>query len=294
MRWLLLFLIVLNAVVLFWFGQQQKTEDQYRLTAPAASTTGAPGITLISEVPRGKIKYKKAEPEPKEPEPPAVTETPAPVVPAPADNTPAATIASSNPPAAAEVAPKPAEPAVSATKLVEASSFNMTSQPNNKNVCGFLGPFADPITVRQIAGRLKRAQIETRNYSESTIGNPVYWVYLRPAASRSAAMTTLRELQTARIDSFIVGEGDDANAISLGFFKKKESAESLQQQRIAQGFDAKLAKKERHRDQYWTVVQPQSWTKVDAPLIAELRTEYGEFTRRSRKCGFVASFTQFE
>jgi hypothetical protein len=164
----------------------------------------------------------------------------------------------------------------------------------NKNACGFLGPFAEPITVRQVAGRLKRAQIDARLYSESTSISPVYWVYLKPAASRAGALAALRELQAARIESFIVGEGEDANAISLGFFKKRESAESIQKQRIEQGYDAKLIKKERHRDQYWVVVQPQSRPRVDSQLLADLRAEYGEFTHRSRKCAFIASFTQFE
>jgi len=284
MRWLLLFLIVLNAVVLFWFGQQQKTEDRHDFAGSTVSTVGVPGITLLSEVPRSKIKYKKAQPEPKDAEPPVIAEAPASV-----NNAPVETTTPSSPAAAADVAARSAEPAVGAAKPAEVGSL-----PNNKNTCGFLGPFADPITVRQIAGRLKRAQIDTKNYSESTSINSVYWVYLRPAASRSVALTTLRQLQAARIESFIVAEGDDANAISLGFFKKKESAESVQQQRIAQGFDAKVVKKDRHRDQYWTVVQPQSWSRVDASLLAELRGEYGEFTRRSRKCGFVASLTQFE
>jgi len=284
MRWLLLFLIVLNAVVLFWFGQQQKTQEQQESNTLATSTAGVPGITLLSEVPRSKIKYKKVEPEPSEAEPPAVAET---SVPAPTAGAAVEPAAQPVQPAATDVAVKSAEQEAAVAKPAAVRTLS-------KDACGFLGPFADPITVRQVAGRLKRAQVDNKIYSESASINPVYWVYLKPATSRSTALAALRELQAARIESFIVGEGEDANAISLGFFKKKESAESIQQQRIAQGFDAKLVKKERHRDQYWAVVQSQSWSRVDAPLLADLRAEYGEFTRRSRKCGFVASFTQFE
>ena len=137
--------------------------------------------------------------------------------------------------------------------------------------------------------------MDVKTYSESVSRSPVYWVYLRAAPSRAAALATLRKLQAARIDSFLVGEeGKDKNAISLGFFERKASAESLQKQRIDQGYDARLVKKERHRDQYWAVVQPSAWSRLDASLLAELRGEYGEFTRRSRKCSFVASYSQFE
>jgi len=281
MRWLLLFLIVLNAVVLFWFGQQQKTENRQELSGVSASATNVPGITLLSEMPPGKIKYKKAEPAPKDVEPPALVE-----VPAPADKVPADGNA------------QPVSPVSGAAdKSTEVKVGDITAaqaKPVSKDACGFLGPFADPITVRQVSGRLKRAQVEANIYSESTSINPVYWVYLRPAASRLAALATLRELQAARIESFLVGEGEDANAISLGFFKKRESAELLRQQRIEQGYDAKMIKKERHRDQYWAVVQSQSWPRVNASLLAELRAEYGEFTKRSRKCAFIASLSQFD
>jgi hypothetical protein len=288
MRWLLLFLIVLNAVVLAWFHQQQKSESRQEASSAVVSTANVPGITLLSEVPRSKIKYKKAEP--KEPEPPA------PVEPAPAATETAVAAPADAPAPAAEAAATPAAPASALTAAAPGIADAKPAAPPlvNKDACGFLGPFAEPITVRQVVGRLKRAQVDARIYSESTEINPVYWVYLRPAASRAAALAKLRELQAARIESFIVGEGEDANAISLGFFKKRESAESIQKQRIEQGYDAKLIKKERHRDQYWVVVQPQSRPRVDSQLLADLRAEYGEFTHRSRKCAFIASFTQFE
>lgn len=293
MRWLLLFLIVLNAVVLFWFGQQQKTGGQYNAGVPSVSTAQAPRIALLSELPPNKIKYKKAELAPKEEAPPpvAVAPTAEAVAPSPSDS------AVDQPSAAAAPAVDASESAgapVAEKAAADSRPALAITKPVNKDVCGFLGPFAEPITVRQVAGRLKRAQIDARLYGESTAISPIYWVYLRSAPTRAAALATLRQLQAARIESFIVSEGAETNAISLGFYKKKESAESVRQQRIAQGYDARLIKKERQRDQYWAVVSPESWSRVDAPLVAELGKEYGEFTRRTRKCSFVASLTQFE
>lgn len=270
MRWLLLFLIVLNAVVLFWFGQQQKIENAAGDTVSGSVTSGAPGIVLLSELPREKIRYKtvevKKEDTAADVAPPAVA-----VAPVTADSD------ASAPPKPAEVVAPP-----------------VAARPVDKDSCGFLGPFAEAITVRQVVGRLKRAQVDAKMYGEAARINPIYWVYLRAAPSRSVALETLRKLHASRIDAFIVAEGEDINAISLGFFTRKASAESIRQERIAQGFDAKLVLKERQREQFWAVVAPQSREKLEESLIANLRAEYGEFTRRSRKCSVVASFTQFE
>jgi hypothetical protein len=276
MRWLLLFLIVLNVVVLLWFSQQQKAVEMQAASAPSAATAEAPGIRLLAELPKRNLRLKKAEPPRAEP---------LVMIPQP----------EAAEPAVAQAAPASAEPAAAAVPGGEQNTAAAApAKPVNKDACGFLGPFAEPITVRQIASRLKRSEIDSTLYSEAVPIDPVFWVHLRPAASRAEALAMLRRLHAERIDAFIVAEGEDANAISLGFFKNRESADAVRQQRIEQGYDARMVKKERHRDQYWAVVQPQGWSRVDDVLLAELRAEYGEFTRRTRKCSFVASYRHFE
>ena len=284
MRWLLLFLLVLNGVVLFWFVQQQKADTAIEPESSLVTVAGADSITLLSEVPKNKIKYKKID-DVQNAEPAPVLQ-PEPVAPASVEETAAVTQAA--PPSTANLEEAPQ---VSENKKTENKKAD-DKAPDDR--CGILGPFAEPITVRQVLGQLKRAKVDGKIYSEQIKINPIYWVYLRPATSRSEALGTLRKLHGQRIDAFIVSDGSDSNAISLGFFSAKASAEAIQRQRIEQGYDAQIVLKNRQRDQYWIVTAPQAGPLLDDKLMADVRTEYGEFIKRTRKCSVVASLHQFE
>src|SRR5690606_27178288 len=84
---------------------------------------------------------------------------------------------------------------------------------------------------------------------------PDYWVYLPPLADRNAAIDVLRELQQIRkIDSFLISQGPLANGISLGLFKNRDAAVSLQEQRIAEGLDARLIEVERNATEVWVLI----------------------------------------
>lgn len=260
MRWLLLFLVVLNAVALFWFGQQRDVESAAGADR-VALTSGAPGITLLSELSADKLRGLQSS---RQRQQKVVEEAPA---------------------VAADVPPPVEAPGPFGGENTEVLA---------KGQCGFVGPFAEPITVRQIRGRLKKLGIDADAWLESIKIEPIYWVYLRAAPTRAAALQDLRRLHAQGIDAFIVAEGADLNAISLGFFTRKESAEKIRQERVAQGFDAQLVQKERLRDQYWLTVESATWARFDQRLIADFRKEYGEFTRRVRECSVVAAYHKFE
>ncbi len=148
--------------------------------------------------------------------------------------------------------------------------------------------------MRQIVGRLRKGGIQLESYSESIRRDPVFWVYLKQTKTRADALEQLRKLHVKGIDAFIVAEGPDVNAISLGFFTKKDSADKIQKERKDQGFDALVMQKDRLRDQYWLVLQAAAWGKFDDDLTRELRKDYGEFTRRVRQCSVVAAYNKFE
>jgi len=262
MRWLLLFLVVLNAVALFWFGQLHKAQSFHAVDGEV-STSGVPSIALLNELGAQQLARLGA-----------------PVESAGLKVEVAAQQPVSEPPKATD----------------ETADASISAKPDAlaSGECGFLGPFSEPITIRQIVSRLKKEQVDVQSYRESVRIDPIYWVYLRPESNRQLALQSLRSLHAQGIDAFIVAEGEDVNAISLGFFAKKASAEKILQERLAQGFDAKLEQKERLRDQYWLVAQAEGWGRLNDQAVAELRKEYGEFTRRVRECAVIATYNKFE
>lgn len=77
------------------------------------------------------------------------------------------------------------------------------------------------------------------------------WVFLPPAESREEALRVLRSLQAQSVDSFIVTEGSDANAISLGYFSNADSARGLQVKMQTAGYPARVRETVRQVREYW-------------------------------------------
>jgi cell division septation protein DedD len=79
----------------------------------------------------------------------------------------------------------------------------------------------------------------------------LYWVYLPTYPDRDAALRVLRELQSRDVDSFIVADGADANAISLGYFSSEESAHGLAVKMKSAGYPAETRAMNRKTSEYW-------------------------------------------
>jgi hypothetical protein len=77
------------------------------------------------------------------------------------------------------------------------------------------------------------------------------WVLIPSLGSRKKALKKLRELQAKNIDSYIITRGRLQNAISLGFFKRYQSAVTVQREMKLMGYEAVLEKNIRQAIEYW-------------------------------------------
>ena len=100
-----------------------------------------------------------------------------------------------------------------------------------------------------------------------------YWVYIPPFTNRDKAEERLRELKSRKVESFIVGEGAFANAISLGHFSKKELAQSFRQKLTEAGVAAEYREMPIDSRVTWVYVAPEGASKVNSRKVvdAELR-----------------------
>lgn len=83
-----------------------------------------------------------------------------------------------------------------------------------------------------------------------------YWVLLPPFSTRKEALQSLKELQTKKIDSYLLSSGEMKNAISLGLFKHEQSAKGVLTSMLDSGFKAEMQKKERINNEYWVRILP--------------------------------------
>lgn len=122
-------------------------------------------------------------------------------------------------------------------------------------LCLMVGPAAGQGQAQELLQLLRQEGLAARVVAQEVAKAPDYWVYLPPLADRNAAIDVLRELQQIRkIDSFLISQGPLANGISLGLFKNRDAAVSLQEQRIAEGLDARLIEVERNATEFWVLI----------------------------------------
>lgn len=121
-------------------------------------------------------------------------------------------------------------------------------------LCPVVGPWPDEAAAERGRQTLQRAGYAVAVKQLRVARDRLNWVYLPPAATREEALRTLRQLQSQGVDSFIVSEGGDANAISLGYFSGAESARGLMVKMRTSGYPAEVRETAREVTEYWLEV----------------------------------------
>jgi hypothetical protein len=123
--------------------------------------------------------------------------------------------------------------------------------------CPAIGPIGDVKHAGELAAVLRDAGYRSE-LRASDVRQTYYWVFLPPADSADRNVRRLREMHAVGIESFLVGEGADKNAISLGLFAMKSSALGIQSRLRALGYDAQIREQVRTRDGSWIVLERQA------------------------------------
>ncbi|MGY1425820.1 hypothetical protein [Lysobacter sp. A289] len=107
--------------------------------------------------------------------------------------------------------------------------------------CFRFGPFADAAAARQAQLRLQ-PQLLRASIRSLSAGTPRSWqVLLPPLPSRDEAQDTAKRVLAAGFkDYYVIGDGGQANAISLGLFGGESSARQHAASLAAAGFPARV------------------------------------------------------
>lgn len=126
--------------------------------------------------------------------------------------------------------------------------------------CPAVGPFGeDKKDAERVARALGSAGVGGAVRQVELRAAAVFRVYIPALESREAALRKLRELHAKGIDSFVVVEGSDANAISLGSFTSRDSALGMQAQLRASGYRVEIREQVKNVRQAWVVLaEPQA------------------------------------
>lgn len=125
-------------------------------------------------------------------------------------------------------------------------------------LCPVVGPWAGEGDAGRARIQLAAAGLEGRIRPVTVQRDHLNWVYLPAYPSRDRALEVLSELQARGVDSFIVKTGEDANAISLGYFSSADSAEGLRVRMRGAGYPAFVRETSRPVTEYWLYLPPQA------------------------------------
>lgn len=168
---------------------------------------------------------------------------------------------------------------------VESGAQAVSSQA----VCLYLGSFEQEAEALALEQRLLSLDIQSGVRSIDAAAGVDYWVYLFPLASRQASLRQLKELQARKIDSYIIGQGDLANGISLGIFPRSDSAESVMQRLREAGYEPMLRELSRAHRAYWVRIAPESRRLASDALLESLARDFERLEHQLMPCEGVAS-----
>lgn len=160
---------------------------------------------------------------------------------------------------------------------------------SSQAVCLYLGSFEREAEALALEQRLLSLDIQSGVRSIDAAAGVDYWVYLVPLASRQASLRQLKELQARKIDSYIIGQGDLANGISLGIFPRSDSAESVMQRLREAGYEPMLRELSRAHRAYWVRIAPESRRLASDALLESLARDFERLEHQLMPCEGVAS-----
>jgi cell division septation protein DedD len=210
MRWIFLLLLTANIAYVAWELNQPGTHERQLVPEDPA----VPKLVLLSELPQA--------------------------APASPDATTTATQGE-----AEQKTTSPVQAEAENNQKTEKVEVPPPAQPEPKQpvqpsfACYTLGPFRDIADLRKLTRDIHDYVVEASFRSHDEQEQSMYWVYLPRQKNHEAANALADRLKSKKIrDYYVVPKGDQANAISLGHFKEKERAQSLQKKVKAAGFPA--------------------------------------------------------
>lgn len=289
-----LFYLLLLANLTFFLWEQFVHLEPAGTESAERSERQVDTIVLLKELPPPPVIVTKgtvaaaveaaaqaAETPPVEPAP-VQAESPLPV----ATSTPVEAPVQAETPLAAPAAP-PTPPAVPETPQVqtEPPAASVVKPAETREFCARLGPFDAEAEAKEV-GRGIEGVSDAWVESRVRPAENGYWVLRPPAASLEEAKAVKRKLlEQGAKEALILREGENANGVSLGFFRDRTRAENLLREYRAKGLDALEIRARRDgKTEYWLKVRAQADAAAWNASLERLRKQHPDL-RVEEKAG---------
>lgn len=179
----------------------------------------------------------------------------------------------------------PTEEAINQVSPIPSPEAALTSENIVKECITLIG-FIDQTSSEKAIEFLSEQNIPAKAHMSETQIDGDYLVYLPPFDSKESAIKKLRELQAQQIDSFIIGDGERTNGISLGVFSKEESAQKMQSFLKSKGYEPALGRSTKASQEYSLRLPEQADALMTEQIISSLSQNYakGQLVRSTSSC----------
>lgn len=247
MKWIFIFLLLVNVVYLGWELERQAAIDRNRPVAVNSLPKSSRELELITEKDAGKQVLKA----PVAPVLNSTAETGASATPAPAQGT--ASAPATSPETAAEANSKTTPDLVAAMPDIDTTGIEAGP---GKYYCFTFGPLAEEIMAVGLRDWFKSRRAATAMRHEDQKGRQLLWIYLAPPDNRTEAMDTIRNLKDQGISDYrLIERGNLENAISLGLFSSQASVNERLQELERKGYKPIVVPYYDNKRIYWVDVK---------------------------------------
>tara|TARA_R110002110_G_scaffold44439_1_gene136984 strand:- start:27 stop:722 length:696 start_codon:yes stop_codon:yes gene_type:complete len=156
---------------------------------------------------------------------------------------------------------------------VEGSESGIGSGEILAQSCVTVGWFGSFAAADALAERVGGSQFRDYRVQERERELPqLYWVIIPPQPGRVAS-EQLKDLRKRGVDSYLVAQGENRNAISLGLFESREAAISVLEEKKHQNLNAVLANFPRNQLSY--ALSFEARPEVVETLVRAAEADYG-------------------
>lgn len=161
---------------------------------------------------------------------------------------------------------------------------------DGKELCVMIGPFTDVgkdgnvIESGQVKERLKALGLSAEVKNIDIEDAPDYWVIVSPAENKKAALQTLHELQAKNIESYLIPQGDMANAISLGVYGQEANAAKQKEEMSLLGYPIEMRTKTHFLKEQWLVLSGDSAARLGDEIWLGIQEDFPDLEKRPGYC----------
>lgn len=159
----------------------------------------------------------------------------------------------------------------------ETPPANDSEQNRTLQACHALGPYPDRDLAMAVREQLLEVNLQATPRAEDASQRLGFWVHTAPSSTREDADTAVDRLRRAGIrDFYVVADGEFANAVSLGVFSQRDSAERHAERLRSLGFDVIVGERLRRITAWWLDFPTPPTGSVAADRVIELALMGGD------------------